>query len=72
MVHILESKADASKRTPLRLVHWKARLVRYNLNAFHIPGLDNIADYLSRCLDLKTFESPSNGKETIENEQTER
>ena len=30
MVQILESKSDASKRTPLRLVHWKARLVRYN------------------------------------------
>ena len=58
MVQILESKSDASRRTPLRLVHWKARLVRYNLKAYHIPGVDNIADYLSRCLDLSTFDSP--------------
>jgi hypothetical protein len=59
MVYILDAKADAKKRTPLRLVHWKARLVRYNFEAIHVPGEDNIADYLSRCLNLHPFHSPS-------------
>ena len=56
MVFILSANADAKKRTPLRLVHWKARLVRYNFKAIHISGDSNIADYLSRCLELKQFE----------------
>jgi hypothetical protein len=59
MVYILEAKAETKKRTPLRLVHWKARLVRYNFEAIHVAGENNIADYLSRCLDLRGFSSPS-------------
>jgi len=59
MVYILEAKAETKKRTPLRLVHWKARLVRYNFEAIHVAGDENIADYLSRCLDLQSFNSPS-------------
>ena len=59
MVYILEAKAETKKRTPLRLVHWKARLIRYKFEAIHVAGEDNIADYLSRCLDLHGFSSPS-------------
>jgi len=71
MVHILEATADATKRTPLRLVHWKARLVRYNLKAFHIPGLDNIADYLSRCLNLQQLATDqANWLHSVEDEKT--
>lgn len=54
MVYILDAKAK--KRTPLRIVHWKARIFRYNFEAIHIPGEDNIADYSSRGLELRAFE----------------
>ena len=69
MVYILDSQADSKKRTPLRLVHWKARLVRYNFEAIHIPGEQNIADYLSRCLKIDHLESPSSRKfvDTVNN-----
>ena len=69
---IKEELKSGMMRTPLRLVRCKARLVRYSLNAFHIPGLYNINDYFSTCRDLKKFESPRNGTETIEYRQTER
>jgi hypothetical protein len=53
--YILSDRTDTKRKTPLRVRHWRSRLVKYHgMTPLHVKGTDNIADYLSRCLNTNT------------------
>ena len=53
---ILGNRTDTKRKTPLRIKHWRSRISRYSgMTPKHIPGVNNIADFLSRCLKHKLY-----------------
>ena len=50
------SRTDTKRKTPLRVKHWRSRMTKYSgMQPKHIPGVNNIADFLSRCLKHKIY-----------------
>lgn len=47
---IFDKQLDSNRKTPLRIQVWRSKLTQYNFDTKLIEGVNNIADYLSRCL----------------------
>jgi len=52
---IMDPEAIQTKKTPIRLNHWRSRLTQFSrMCPQFVEGERNIADYLSRCLKQRT------------------
>jgi hypothetical protein len=49
IVKLLNRHAKIKPSTPLRILSWLSKITGFTYKIQHIPGKNNIADYLSRC-----------------------